>query len=156
MTSVQIYLGLGLLAVVAGLLAWQVWHQRYNYLVIKLERAADAALERLKSATNHHVEVAGAVAYLDRLRARPELIANLGEYSRQALAASLMQRLAIVGKTIEEVQSALRKNEAGLANHRPGYYSSVSEGCRKQLTQLQADQQNLQHLADQLSSALST
>ncbi len=124
--------------------------QRYSHWETRFDSIVDHGLERLGKATEMHAEVAGAVAYLDQIQARPELIANLGEYSRQAIAASLMQRLAILADTIKTVQKELMNHEASLARGYRDHETNVKT-CRSQLERLLQDQQALQELADQLA-----
>ncbi len=125
--------------------------QRHTTWMARFDSDVDRALERIGKATQHYAEVAAAVAYLDQVQGKPELIAKLGEYSRQAVAACLLQRMAILSETIKAVQQRLQYSEDMLAQ---GYTSHRDKAatCRKQLAQLQADQQALQQLAEELSA----
>lgn len=149
-TSVLLILATVLLFGIFVAVIVMIFQNRPSIVRSRLDNDVDRALKRLGKATEMHAEVAGAVAYLDQIQARPELIANLGEYSRQALAASLMQRLAILAGTAKAVQAELSKAEANRAKY-GNTYASQAKICREQLTQLEKDQQALQQLADQLT-----
>lgn len=149
-TSGLLIIGIVLLICIFIALIVVIVQQRPSSVRVRLDSDVDQALERLSKATEMHAEVAGAVAYLDQIQRRPELIDNLGEYGRQALAASVMQRLAILADTIKVVQAELKTAERNRAQF-GNLYKANTQICREQLTQLEQDQLELQRLADDLA-----
>lgn len=69
------------------------------------------AVQELNIAVQSHVRLNAVMALIDQFVERPELMANLVEYSRQEVAAALLQRLNQLGADLEKAQERLSHYE---------------------------------------------
>lgn len=129
---------LGLLLIVLAMLHMRE-HKRAFYSAILVPR------EEAPVVAPRHADIEGALNFLDTIQDKPELMDKVGEYARQALAASLLQRLAILSETIsyleKEVQSASKRGSWSLADK-----------YRDEVEKLQQEQIALTQLAESYNS----
>lgn len=104
---------------------WQFWTIVGTLVVIALllvdRRKAtvgglDDALDHLNQEAKHYVQVNAVLALVEQFEERPELIANLQDYSRQVVAAALLTRVNAIGNDIKVAQRELSEREKQYAN----------------------------------------
>lgn len=82
-----------------------------------------AAFDDVTKASTAHLQANAVLALVDQFVARPEVAANLAEYSRQLVAAAITTRINATAadiKTVSQQLSAERKDvAAGYSSHRP-------------------------------------
>lgn len=129
---------LGLLLIVIAMLHMRE-HKRAYYSALFMPR------EEASVAAPRHADIEGALKFLDTIQDKPELMDRVGEYARQAMAASLLQRLAILSETIsyleKEVQTASKRGSWTLADR-----------YRDEVEKLQQEQIALTQLAESYNS----
>jgi hypothetical protein len=130
---------LGLMLMVFMLLLLREQKRAY-YLAMFSHRQETAQL------TQRHADIEGTLQFLDAIQEKPELMDKVGEYARQAMAASLLQRLAILSESIAKMEKRIQQ---ALSN---GYYSSA-DIYRREVKQLQQEQIALTRLADSFGTS---
>lgn len=122
-------------------------HRLRNLGSYRLEGTIDQAVARLGQATQHYVEVNAILALVDQFEERPELMTRLGEYSRQVVAACILQQLNTVSSTIKAVhikRSTYEKNRASFG----GYVTDINR-CNEELKRLKGELTALEKAAEQ-------
>ena len=144
-TSRELILGisvLGLLLMVFMLLLLREQKRAY-YMAVFNRRQETAQLAQ------RHADIEGALQFLDAIQEKPELLDKVGEYARQAMAASLLQRLAILSESIAKTEKRVQQALSNM-NY------SAADSHRREVKQLQQEQIALTQLADSFSSSYST
>lgn len=110
----------------------------------------DRSIKSMVQAGKRSIEIDSVLAYLDNIQERPELMNNLEQFSRDALAASILQRISALSETILDLHAKLRKYE----NSAMDVYKREEhiKRLRAEINVLESDQIQLHKLAAELSA----
>lgn len=107
MTTIHVYVLLGLLAAIAVLLGIIAWRLRHGAVELSMMAGIEEAMERLGQQTQHYTKVNAVLALVERFRENPKSLDRLPLYSRQVVAAAQFSWVNSLGSQIETVHEQL-------------------------------------------------